>query len=379
MGLEVFKVFNTIIYSIFPKKKYFCFCVVPLQVPERVVCAIASGVWQEVEELEEDLPLRSATLLRSMDRASQTKHESQSRQAFEIQGLKVRVPLTDVDVGMEKPVPILKASDMLRTMALHNKVNDCLLGGGGLEAAKEFWQKYRALWPEHPVFERHPSRLQCCLPVFLHADEGRHLKNNGIFIANWQSVMGKGTLQSGEYQDGGGLNFQGSSFTTRFLLTTFLTVHYGNKKRGRASRLTKLFDAIVDDFVDLYESGLELSFEKRWIRLYLVPLGLKGDWPMLAKLGNLEQNFSRKGRQKADSAICHLCKAGSTGYPYHEYEINAKWYETYLKDRPWTTPGPLCRLPTLPKPELFFCFDVFHVCHKGIFAELAGSALVPLL
>lgn len=57
---------------------------------------------------------------------------------------------------------------------------------------------------------------------------------------------------------------------------------------------------------------------------YMVPLNLTGDWPMLAKLGNLEQHFLKNGRPKANSAICHLCKAGTIGVGYEEYETNSK-------------------------------------------------------
>ena len=69
----------------------------------------------------------------------------------------------------------------------------------------------------------------------------------------------------------------------------------------------------------------------------------------------------------AASAICHLyhlCKAGSEGVPYEEYEINATWYDSYLKERPWSRPPPFSRLPLLPEQELFFQFDIFHVMHK---------------
>ena len=346
--------------------------------PERVVCSIASGVWQECREIDEDLPLRSSKLLKSMDRASTTKHESQSRQAYEQEGLRVKVPQSFINIGLKRQLPWLKASDMIRTMALHNKLDDCLFGGLGLDGLRVFWDRYRRIWPNHPIYTDRKSDLERCIPVYIHADEGRYLKREQILIINFQSVLGKGTSMStakdlSKYQ---GLNFLGSCYSTRFLLATLLCLHY-RKKNKDGHRLQSLLKAITDDFLTLYMHGVQMCFKGEWITLFAVPLGLKGDWPMLSKLGNLTQSFTRRGRPSPSSCICHLCSAGAAGFPYHEHEINASWYSTYLKTRPWRTPSTFMRLPTLPAaPELFYCFDIFHVCHKGIYAELAGSGLV---
>ena len=108
--------------------------------------------------------------------------------------------------------------------------------------------------------------------------------------------------------------------------------------------------------------------------------GLKGDWPMLPKLGNLKSHFGCQADTLSDkSSICHLCKAGTLGFPYSDHTVDAVWYKTYLQQRPWTTPSPLMQLPTLPAPEKFYQFDVFHCMHKGLLAELTGSAIDPRL
>ena len=235
--------------------------------------------------------------------------------------------------------------------ALHNKLDKCLFGGLGFDGLKQFWCNYKRLWPEHPVFTKmgaEPSENTVFVPIYLHADEGRHLKKEQILIFNFQSVLGQGTSLS---QDSGnrldqcqGLNILGSCYSTRFLITTLLSQHY-RKKNKDGHRLNTVLKAITADILELYTNGVQVSFHEKWVQLFVVPLGLKGDWPMLAKLGNLSRSFSRKGRPTENSCICHLCLAGAQNVPYHDHEIDAAWYDTYLQSRPWSTPSPLMRLP----------------------------------
>lgn len=345
--------------------------------PERWVCAIANGFWEECEELCPELNLESSNLLESLSRASKTKHEFQSRTAYEEHGLKIKVTITALKVGMDKPLPFLKPSDLLRVMSDHGKLQRCLCGGGSLDELTIFWERYQRLFPQHPVF-RDGKCLRTSLPILIHADEGRCVKKEQILVINWQSMLGRGTRLSHEHllEPQQGLNYMGKTYSTRFLVATMCSLHY-RKKQKHGHRLTKLLDAMTDDFIHLYEEGITVSIDGTATTLYLVPLAFKGDWPMLAKFGNLTQHFGKKGRPTAASAICHLCKAGSEGVPYEEYEINSTWYDSYLKERPWSRPPPFSRLPLLPEQELFFQFDIFHVMHKGIVAEFVGSAIAP--
>ena len=352
----------------------------PGQVPERLVCQIASGFVQEVDTIDNEIPLRSSKFLKRLDRASSTKHESQSRKALEDEGLKVKMPVASLDIGLKKPFPWLKPSDLIAAMSEEQKLDACLCAGLGLDGLKRFWDNYRLLWPDHPIFEKMAAHNGKCafVPIYLHADEGRYLKKEQILIINFQSALGHGTSLSqndGSFELGQGVNILGSCFSTRFLIATLVSMHYRRKNRD-GYRLNKLIEAITDDILEIYANGVSVKLNKKNVKLFVVPLGLKGDWPMLAKLGNLSRSFSRRGRPKPDSCICHLCLAGATDIPYHEHEINASWYSSYLQSRPWTTPSSLMRLPTPVPPETFYRFDIFHVCHKGIYAELAGSALV---
>ena len=279
---------------------------------------------------------------------------------------------------MDKPLPFLKPTDMVKVMALQGKIKNCLLGGGSLDDLKVFWERFQRLYPQHPVYRDHVDCLQTCLPICIHADEGRCVKKEQILIVNWQSMIGKGTRLSHEHllqSDSQGLNYMGKTYSTRFLVATMCAVHYRRKQKDQ-QRLTKLLDAVTDDLMDFYK-GVRVSIDGAETILHGICLGFKGDWPMLAKVGNLRQHFGKKGRPTADSAICHLCKAGSVNVPYEDYDINAVWYASYLQERPWSRPPPFSRLPMVPEKELFFRFDLFHVMHKGIVAEFVGSAIDP--
>lgn len=348
------------------------------EVPERWICSIADGFWQECQEIGDDIPLKSSGLLQAFSRASQTGHESQSRAVYEQLGLKLRVPVSSLDIGIDQNVPYIKASDLIKVMSLNSKVEECLLGGEGLDVLPQFWKRFRRVCPSHQFFSD-GKRFESSIPVAFHADEGQCVKKEQILIFNFQGVIGRGTClaqSKGSVSFEQGLNFQGNSFSTRFLLTTLVAKHF-RKKNKEKDTLIRLVDAVVDDFLTLYTDGLEIQLNGQWRTIYIVPLAFKGDWPMLSKIGNFTQHFLRRGRPTRDSCICHLCKAGSEGYPYHDCSISAKWYETYLKERPWNRAPPLVRLPMPPQPESFFQFDIFHVIHKGVGAEFTGSALAP--
>lgn len=349
-----------------------------IKVPERWICSIASGFWQECEQIDSDLPLKSSGLLKAFSRASDTRHEHQSRAVYEQHGLKVRVPVTSLDIGIDRDVPFLKASDLIKVMSLNSKFEECLLGGESMEVVSTFWNRYRQIHPDHPVFSD-GKPLGLCIPVAFHADEGQCVKKEQIWIMNFQGILGRGTClaqSKGPTTQEQGLNFQGNTFSNRFLLATLACKYYRRKNKGK-DHLKQLVGAVVDDFVNLYNNGLEIELGGSWVKIYIVPLAFKGDWPMLSKMGNFTQHFLRRGRPSSQSCICHLCKAGPDGFPFHDCGINAKWYETYLQDRPWNRAPAFTRLPLPPQPETFFQFDIFHVMHKGIVAEFTGSALAP--
>jgi len=151
---------------------------------------------------------------------------------------------------------------MLKAMALNRKLEDCLIGGGSTEHLKLFWLRYKGLFPDHPIFHDRKD-LGACIPIMVHADEGRCVKKEQILIINWQGCIGSGTILSQKQHlstEDQGLNYQGSTFKTRVLLGTLCATHYRKKNRD-GHRLTSLLNAIVDDFLDLYNNGLDVSLK----------------------------------------------------------------------------------------------------------------------
>ena len=167
----------------------------PLKVAQRHVAAIAHGFWQELEAAgATDLPLQSSGFLKLMDRASTSRHENRSGVYFEREGLKLPIPLEMKDIGLPDLHPFLPVEGMLRTMALHEKLSVCLFGSGGFEQLALYWQRFQTVCPQFKLFhDRDPTELRRCLPVYLHADEGRYLKREQVLVLNWQSAIGHGT------------------------------------------------------------------------------------------------------------------------------------------------------------------------------------------
>ena len=75
---------------------------------------------------------------------------------------------------------------------------------------------------------------------------------------------------------------------------------------------------------------------------------------------------------------CHLCQAGRRGLPWHPTDPDSEWLNdpNAERDPPWSRPSPLLRIPS-DVGARFFLTDVFHTLPKGIFGELAASALAP--
>ena len=96
---------------------------------------------------------------------------------------------------------------------------------------QDYWEKYRLMHSGHQVFKLAAEgalKLQCCVPVAFHGDEGTTYKKDGCLVLSFHSVVGKGTLSNklGPVQDGHlpnlHTNFVGHAFQTRFLLAALL-------------------------------------------------------------------------------------------------------------------------------------------------------------
>ncbi|CAE7423345.1 unnamed protein product [Symbiodinium necroappetens] len=324
--------------------------------------------------------LASSGLLSDLRRQSKTGHENQSGKVFEARGLALPVPLTSIDVGKGKQHPVLKVCDMLQVLAQKSKL-PLFWGSTKLKTRSatltEFWSRYRRQDAEHAIFEQQGQHLDRVLPLQIHADEGQTLKKSGVMIINIQSPMGFGISTSDDIDDAMALNYIGNTYATRFLYTVCTKRAYSKKNKYV---LDAILECLADELKDLFTHGVSLQVGKQNMIMYVATIGLKGDWPVQARIGNLTRHFAKNPvyTPSNKSGFCHLCRAGEINYPPYDYCRNASWRSSFLTRVPWTTEGPLCRIPQSARKERMHRFDLFHTLHKGVFAELAGSGLVVL-
>ena len=94
--------------------------------------------------------------------------------------------------------PWLKPSAFMAAMAKMNDVGH-LLGGYSLEQSRgrllHFWNNYRKLYPSHQLWcqiDGGQKRLEDCVPVLLHGDEGVTYKKQGLLVLSFQGIIGFG-------------------------------------------------------------------------------------------------------------------------------------------------------------------------------------------
>eukprot|EP00439_Symbiodinium_sp_Y106_P043807 s7781_g5.t1 len=243
--------------------------------------------------------------------------------------------------------PVLKLKDFLTGLASCGKLP--LLWGSKnatdrTDMLSKFWRRWRVHDGSHEVFEHHGNHLDLVLPIQLHADEGQTLKKTGVMVLNWQSPIGFGVSTQDDCAAAMSVNFLGSSFATRFLYTTCIKRCYSKKKRYV---LDGILENLASELVDLFYNGVSTKIGDQELTLYAALVGLKGDWPIQARIGNLIRHFTRKGVYEVtekNKGFCHLCCAGQLGYDPNDYGERAAWRSTYLTTRPWKEEGPLCRV-----------------------------------
>ena len=350
------------------------------KVSHRLVCQIASGFCEEFKHatgLDSSECLQSGRLLEKMHHSSRTRHENQTTKSYVEAGLSAPVPISYADLDGLSEHPWLRPSDFLRVFVQENKLG-LLMGGSSFDIIEKFWCRFQVHQPDHPIFSLlDPHDRKYTLPLMLYADEGQTLRKQSIMVISIQPAVGFGTHAASGFADpeAMGLNFKGSCYRTRFLVSTLLRRIY--KKKPHI--VDSLIKQIVLDCNETFESGVGVLLDGVSKKLRGCIVGLKGDWPILSRLGHLTRHFHRmtKGGKTASAGICHLCLAGCPGIPYQQYTEAAAWCGTYLSEAPFdpADPSPLWDLPQSPAEELFYHFDVFHTWHKGIYAELAGSAV----
>ena len=336
-----------------------------------MVCDIAAGFWEEFATVNPHADIPSGTVLRKMNRKRQTKHENETSKILKESGLSCPLPIDWVDIGHGTMHEVFRVESFIRIMSLHNNLPLLCGHEKTLRLVDEYWKRYQVVDPAHPVFSLHRGREMFVLQLNLHLDEGRTHKKSSIMVCNFQPVLG-GNPEPDYDKEELHTNLKYSSYCTRLLLFVMMKSAY--KKDSKP--FYTMLESIAQELLHLWTNGVEVVFGSHKITLYVCMMAMKGDWPILAKVGLMERFFGRKTRSNAANAggICHLCLGGQDGFPYHDFSAEARWRTTYLRHDPFKGVGPLACLPH--HSPMFYRFDVFHCCHKGIMAELAGSALV---
>ena len=298
------------------------------------------------------------------------------------QGTKLDIPITKIDVG--KKVPWISPTSWLTYIVNHGllyMLSGLLFEERHLVGAtwKEFWNRYETLNPSFSLFNTDGFQPETTIGLLLHGDEGRTLKRSALMVTSIQSVMGIGFDQTRlkRPRDATRLqvNFAGHTFITRLVVSVLHKKEYQNNPEIFHETMKKL----AEELKTLLETGLTDPATGVVYRFCL--LGVKGDMPYLQKIGKLKRSWNttvKRGRQKTSApGVCHLCLAGTSGFPCEDTSESPCWSPTIGVKPPWDSLPEILRLlpHDLSHPGNYFKPDLWHCIHLGIGKAFVASTL----
>ena len=332
---------------------------------------IAAGFWNELVGYSESTNIPSREFLKEVARLKETKHEHKLHDLLTRFNLTAKIPMTLVNLGtrLAGDHPVLKPRDFISTLSEEGKLNLLFCGHTGVDYA-DFWELWRLLEPDHPVFLSHKRRLSSCIPIWIFADEGTSQKKKAILILEFQPLLGHGSRRAED------INMSGVSTTTRFLYSVLSGKVYAGKKT-KQEPLHKLVEFFGEHIGKSFHEGIPVLNVSWTDKIYLICLGIKGDLAGLVKLGKLERNFMRDTASGKGKGICHLCRAGQENYNYNETDFDLLEAMKQNVPLPWSQePSLLTWIPHSPSRKAeFFKLDVFHILLKGVFGDIAANAI----
>ena len=352
------------------------------KVSHEMVAEIAHAVHFEVESAfgeSSTKRLPSAKLVQGIHRAYVTGHSASGVRAVmdSMPNIKATLEVTNINIGLDYEHPVIFPSSYINSLAQAGNLCN-LTGGKPFSSLTMFWEKLQPLRPEHPVYGLPKPTWKHIIPVYLIADEGRGFKKSQIMVLGSEPVLGEGCEAEDAITASESLkmNFRGNTFKTRQLYTVLPKKTYNKDSEPLHNAVNQWADDLRKCF-----SGLRVQHEDETIELRVAVLGLKADWPALSKLGRLERNFAREA-YPSGHGICHLCSANSSECPeWHHHDLTtAPWIATMgTADFPWRQAresGLTRNIPMEPgHKQRFYLVDIFHTCHKGVLADLAGSGI----
>ena len=158
----------------------------------------------------------------------------------------LQVPVLVKQIPQVIPWPVLLPSSWITT--IFNKTHgEPLLGqykvwqkDSWQEMFREFWIRYRAVFPGHGLFSdaSKQDRLHLCVPYMVHGDEGRGKLRRAVMCASMSPVIHQ----------------HGHTFLSRFLFSILPAELYTESD----SSFEILMNSMVQDLEDLYQYGIEV-------------------------------------------------------------------------------------------------------------------------
>ena len=320
----------------------------------------------------ESLP--SAALLTEGSKLAATGHENRLTSLFEGMGLSATIPISFVEVGLSQPHPTISMRGFVHTLSEQGKL-DVIFCGHTQEDYSRFWERFQLQQPSHEVFLLSKKQLSRTVPMWIHGDEGTSQKKRGIMILSSQAILGYGTSRSMD------LNFVKNSILTRSLYSVMATRLYSGKMK-KNKPLYELVRHMALDLASCYHDPIPVKHEGSQFSLRLLPLGLKGDLPAVAKLMKLQRHFLRDTWLSANGpGICPLCTAGAGGSSWHDVSFGTMLRLCQDAPLPWKEdPDFLKELPHSEFHKAEFCLvDVFHTIHKGVLGDACANGIAACI
>ena len=244
-----------------------------------------------------------------------------------------------------------------------------------------FWSRFRAIRPNHEVFQKPEADLWRTAAILLHGDEGRSRKKSAVMILSAHSALGRGSNVEGqkcnEYAQQL-LNISGHTWATRWLLSVLPRKAYDGE---RTANFQRVLEFLVDDFRELFYNGVKAPDGTTF---YFAVVHVIGDWPFLVKAFTFERSFQNAAKfASANSArrgICHACLADREGIPFEDFHsAEPRWRSTVNAELPFKTLPAICRLPHDASNMMALAGqDLFHGWHLGAGRTFLASALALL-
>ena len=249
---------------------------------------------------------------------------------FERHGLRMAVHMSKGKVGDDATFPYITVTSWIQSLDRQGKLDRFLgmgpdirtLKGAG-KSLESFWDRYKLMHGGHEVFHLTRSQglnLKCCVPIYLHGDEGTTYKKDGCLCVSFHSPFGRGTISNklGPMPNDAIVdlhqNFVGHAFETRFLLGALLravrfrfvccelfgwepkiislvlvrkSIGYGTVYFSASTKEDYRDDSTVrSDLLELIVRSVDHASRNGVLlmtgeKLYPIPIGQKGDWPYI--------------------------------------------------------------------------------------------------